>query len=65
MNDFDLLSHQDVPQYWNITDHRRQNDLIVEHLDRNVVHLQSVGHVADPLPVAIGMRHDDYLVAAG
>lgn len=65
VHDFDLFPDQDVPQQWNVTDHGRQNDLVVEHLDGNVVNLEAVGHVADALPVAVRVRHDDHFVAPG
>ena len=41
-----------------------QHRLVVEGHDGQVVHLEHVGHVADPHPVTVGVRDDHHLVAA-
>lgn len=53
MHDLDLFPDENVPEDWNVANHRRQDALIVEHFDGQIIHLQPVCHVSDALPVAI------------
>lgn len=62
VHDLDLLPQEDVAEYWNVAYHRRQDALIVEHFDGQVVHLQSIRHVSHALSVAIRVSYQNYFV---
>lgn len=64
MNDLNLLPDENVSEYWNVANHRRQDALIVEHSDGQVINLQPVCHVSDALAIAVRVSHDDYFVTA-
>lgn len=53
--------NQDVPQEWDLADHRGKDALIVERLNGKVIDLQSVRHVSNASAIAIAMGDDNYL----
>lgn len=62
VNDLYLFPDVNVTKNWNVADHRRQYALIVEHFDWQIIHLQSICHVANSLAISIRVSDDDDFV---
>jgi hypothetical protein len=64
MNNLDPFSYDDGPEDWKEGKDRRKGGLAIDHEERNMVHLQPIGQIADACPSFIGMCDDDDFVAA-
>lgn len=62
MHNVDALSDQHVTQQWNVTDHCRNDALIVTSFDWKIVDFETVGHVPNAFPIVIQMGDDDNLM---
>lgn len=63
MDDLDLLSQYDVPEDWEEGKDSWHGRLSVNHKERHVVDLESIGEVVDAGATLIGVRYDDHLMA--
>lgn len=59
----DAFSDKHAAQQWETVETSGGSGLIVHHLQGEVVDLQAIGQVPDPLPRAIGMGGDNHLVS--
>jgi hypothetical protein len=64
MDDFNLLTNADIPQYGKEREDSGESRLSVDDEKRHMVDFETVVEVADPLAVVVGVCDDDDLVAS-
>lgn len=64
MHNLDLLADYDVAKHGEEGEHRGHRRLAVDHEERDVVDLETIGEVAHAGAALVGMGYDDDLVAA-
>lgn len=61
MHNLYAFPYQNVPQQWYVTHHRRQNALIVERPNGQIVNFKALRQVSYAAPIVIRMCDDNYL----
>ncbi len=64
MNDFNLLSQDNIPEYWEEGKDGRKSSLSIDDKKRYMVDLETVREITDTSSPFISMGNDDDFVAA-
>lgn len=64
MHNLNLLSNHNIPEYREERKHRRHRRLAIDHEERHMVHLESIGEVPDSGPTLVCVCDDNDLMAA-
>lgn len=64
VNNFNLLSDNNIAEYWEEGENGRHCGLAIDDEERDMVHFKTIGEVSNATTTFVGMRYDDYLVAS-